>query len=516
MRSTSNRAVRASLAGVALAVASSLQSGAAAQDIGFRGPSLAGSGPSVGNPSVTESKPQSKLWFNDGSWWGSLWSASALEFRIHRLDWSTHAWIDSGVAVEARPDSHCDALWDGTKLYLASHEFSTGGGSPGDPLLVLRYSYSTATHAYSLDAGFPVTIGDTSCEALTIDKDSAGVLWAVWMQDALVHFAHTLGSDTSWSTPAILPGSLSAATSDDLCSVVHFGNQIGVLWSDQVQSQFLFSAHVDGTPDTAWSLVEQALPGESDDHIHLEADSSGRVFAAVKNVLGEIKLVVRDGTGWHPFLIAAAADGWTRAIVLLDEVSRKLHAFGTVGPTAAGGVIFQKSSSLDSIDFGAGQGTMILRDGSGLVINNSTSTKQNLSPTTGLVLLAANVSTAGNYWHHEVAPLVVGNGLTLSVPAWQAGEEQVLTVTGATPRGVVGFYVGMRLGASLITRPQCSVGVPIELAAPCRRIGTATANLAGVATLRVTAPVTTLGKLFHFQVVEPVSCRASNRVDEEL
>src|SRR5262245_41664412 len=64
-----------------------------AQDVGFEGPSFSGAG---GTP--TESKPESKLWYNDGTWWGSIWSNSGNAYRIHRLNFSTHAWVDTGTA----------------------------------------------------------------------------------------------------------------------------------------------------------------------------------------------------------------------------------------------------------------------------------------------------------------------------------------------------------------------------------------------------------------------------------
>lgn len=506
---------RSLLLGLALSAVASLGA-IEAQDIGYRGPSLAGSGPSTGNPSVTASKPESKLWFHDGSWWGSLWSSSALAFRIHRLDSATHAWIDTGVAVESRPDSHSDALWNGTKLYIASHEFATGGGSPGDPLLVLRYSYNTISNSYSLDTGFPVTIGDSSCETLVIDQDTTGTLWAVWKQDDRVHFARTLGSDTSWSAPAVLPTNTSDLDTDDICSVIAFGNRIGVMWSDQVLNNYYFSTHVDGTPDTQWTAAEIALADEADDHIHLEADAAGRVFAAVKNPDDEIKLLVRTGGVWTQTLVTTDDEGWTRAIVLLDEESRIVHTFATVGPTAAGGAIFTKTSSLDSLGFAPGQGTKVIQDGSGLVVNNATSTKQNLTAESGLVVLAANVSTSGHYWHHEVPGVPSGNGLQLALAPGVAGGLNVLSVSGATPGAVVGFYSGMRLGTSVITRPQCPSGVEIELGRPYRLLGTAHTNLSGVATLVVFAPAATAGKLFHFQAVEPISCRASNRLDQVM
>src|SRR5262245_61031981 len=70
---------------------------ALAQDVGHEGPQYTGAG-----TTPTESKPESKLWFNDGHWWGSLWSTSAQAFRIHRLNFPTHAWIDTGVALDTR------------------------------------------------------------------------------------------------------------------------------------------------------------------------------------------------------------------------------------------------------------------------------------------------------------------------------------------------------------------------------------------------------------------------------
>src|SRR5262245_10278516 len=84
--------------GIALVAAAST---AFAQDIGFEGPVYTGAG-----ATPTEAKPQSKLWFNDGIWWGALWSTSASAFRIHRLNFTTHVWTDTGVAIESRTNSH--------------------------------------------------------------------------------------------------------------------------------------------------------------------------------------------------------------------------------------------------------------------------------------------------------------------------------------------------------------------------------------------------------------------------
>jgi PKD repeat protein len=369
-----------------------------AQDIGFEGPSFSGA------MTPTESKPQSKLWFNDGFWWGSLWSTTASAFRIHRLDFVTHQWVDTGVGIESRPDSKSDVKWDGTKLYVASHEFATGGAS-GNPMLFFRYSYDAARDTYGLDPGFPVTIGDFSTEALVIEKDSAGTVWAAWTQAQRVRIAHTLGSDTMWSASMVLPTNTTDLSADDICSLIHFnGDRIGVAWSDQSASvnAFRFSFHMDGAADSAWSAVENASTAETDDHLNLAADSTGRVFLAGKNAANNLLLLVRAaGGGWSRFVVTQTSPIQTRPIVLLNEQARSIHVFAT-GQNS--GEVFEKTSSLDNISFGAGTGTIRMRDASAVFrISNPTSTKQNVDGASGLVVLAHH-DTTGFYWHHDVVP----------------------------------------------------------------------------------------------------------------
>ncbi|MCA1709160.1 MAG: hypothetical protein LC808_40115, partial [Actinobacteria bacterium] len=49
---------------------------AATGDIGFEGPST------VGAPiALTGEKPESKLWWNDGIWWASMWSTGSAAYH---------------------------------------------------------------------------------------------------------------------------------------------------------------------------------------------------------------------------------------------------------------------------------------------------------------------------------------------------------------------------------------------------------------------------------------------------
>src|SRR5215204_3129220 len=75
---------------------------------------------STGVTHPTEEKSQSKLWYNDGSWWGIIFNRSTKKHQIYRYDWASHAWNDTGTVVDDRPSAKADALSDGNKLYVAS------------------------------------------------------------------------------------------------------------------------------------------------------------------------------------------------------------------------------------------------------------------------------------------------------------------------------------------------------------------------------------------------------------
>ena len=384
---------------------------AASADVGFRDQPYSGTGTPTG------SKPESKLWWNDGFWWANMWDTVTQDFHIFRLDLSTQKWIDTGVKVDGRAYTRADTLWDGTHLYVASHIYSETP-TAANPSRLYRFSYSSATRTYTLDVGYPVAINDYSTETLVIDKDSTGKLWATWMQNNQVYVNRTTTNDATWGTPFVLPVAGTTAASDDISSVVAFGgNKIGVMWSNQVDSAMYFAVHVDGQADTAWDGSRTAIagPNYADDHINLkslQADGSGRVFAAVKTSLDDllnpnpnaplIMLLVREpATGdWSSYVFGRVSEHHTRPILLLDETNRVIHMFATA--PVNGGVIYEKTSPLDAISFPTGLGTPFIQDAASLSMNNATSTKQNVNSTTGLFVLAANSAT-NYYWHNYEA-----------------------------------------------------------------------------------------------------------------
>jgi len=390
----------------------------ASGSVGYRDQSFSGAG-----TAPTGSKPESKLWFNDGAWWSSMWAGSGKGFHIFRLDAPTQRWTDTGVQLDDRGGTRADALWDGTHLYVASHVFSTCGCSTsasGFPSRLYRYSY--ANGAYTLDAGFPVQLNNTKTETLVIDKDSKGTVWATWAQDSRVMVTHSQGGDDrNWAAPYVLPATGAANLStDDISSLVAYGpGSIGVMWSNQTDSAMYFANHADGASDSSWTLepaVKSPLYG--DDHINLkslQSDGSGRVFAITKTSLNDatnpdanapvVLLLVRTPSGtnhWSQRPVWRVSDGVTRPILLIDESNGVLHAFAT--SSESGGVIREKTSPISSISFATGTGSTFLKDASSNALNNGTSSKQNATRASGLVLLASNDST-GYYWHNlEAVP----------------------------------------------------------------------------------------------------------------
>ena len=402
---------------VAIVAAMLLLPGAAAAapgDIGYQ------DGAWTGTSAPTSLKRhESHVWFNDGVWWGYMWDSASNDFHIFRLDPATQSFVDTGTPVDLRSNTHADVLWDGQKLYVASHGVVNDGTAPvaGTPAYLYRFSYSSPTKKYTIDTGFPVVINDYKTETLVIDKDSTGKLWATWMQDNAIYLNRTVGNDQTWGTPFAVPAAAAAVSADDNSSLVAFGNKIGVMWSNQTTTSggMYFAVHNDGDPDDVWQPSRTAIAGKanSDDHINLksmQSDDGGRVYAMVKTSLSaasapQIMLLVRDPvtSEWSSYVVARVSDCPNRAIVVVDEQHRRLHALytapGVDGVCREGGDIYEKTSSLDLISFPVGAGRPVIREAASSFMHNVTSTKQSVSSRTGLVALAVNPSTK-RYWHH--------------------------------------------------------------------------------------------------------------------
>lgn len=398
---------------VLLGTVGSAPARAAAGDVGFQGPSLNGSSAPTGQ------KPESKLWYNDGRWWGVLFDSAARNFKIWRYDWAANSWASTSTVVDKRNRSSSDALWDGGRLYIATH-LVEGASSSDQAARLLRYSYDAATRTYALDPGYPIVLATGAIEALVIDKDTTGRIWATWTASngadgRKVLVTHSDPNGANFTTPFTPPvGGAATLDSDDISTLVAYDGQIGVMWSNQRDGTVYFASHVDGAADGAWT-VAPALQGKgyADDHLNiksLQADPAGRVFAAVKTSLNDtggggsqplILLLILDGSGgWQRRTFSTVAEDQTRPIVLVNPEDRTLFMFAA-GPCCSGGVVYFKQTSLDAPNFGAGQGDPFIKLAANTTINNPTSTKQPLTRASGLLVLAGDDRT-DNYVYNRI------------------------------------------------------------------------------------------------------------------
>jgi hypothetical protein len=433
------------------------------------------------NSKPTGEKPESKLWFADGTWWGILWSGAELvdgeltggAYTINRFDRTTQTWTDTLTVVDARPKARVDVGWDGTHLYVASHVYkgtgeAVGACDPKKPLkcergLLSRFTYNDGTDSYTLDAGFPVEVTLGKSETLVLAKDTTGRLWVTYVECASlcdterpvsqVMVNHSLDGadgkpdDSKWATPFVLPGAKANTLSkDDIASIIAYDGHVGIMWSRQTFNSSLinehlasvtmnFAVHDDGAAPSAWTS-SSIYTASGDDHINLKA-YDGYVYAAFKTDK-DSKLIqllacetrpsacrkksdwkhypvfkTRDNDGNSPQadLKALSHPDPSRPIVLIDTGNRELYVFAmlemcspcaTVETKVEYRAIHYKKTSLDAIRFDLKDpGLPFIQSSTELLINDPTSTKQNLNSTTGLVVLASD-EEAFYYFHNDL------------------------------------------------------------------------------------------------------------------
>jgi hypothetical protein len=382
------------------------------------------------NSEVTAEKPESKLWWNDGYWWGSLWNALGNAYHIYRLDLETQSWIDTGTELDDRRDTKADVLWDETnqKLYVVSHIWSGNGASVplGDRGELFRYSYTFGV--YVLDEGFPVEVNGAESETLVLAKDSTGQLWVTYVQqddaDGIfkVWVNRSLnGDDSTWGTPFILPaGSEAEVSEDDISSIISYNGQIGVMWSNQNSpKEMYFAVHPAGAPDDVWTPV-RAYGVSGDDHINLkvlESDTAGNVFAVIKTSRNAELIILlvcksngnhcKNESDWDAYPLYDGTFNPTRPLLLLDVSNREIYIFTRNRDTNNDSAIYYKKTSLDNIQFTlADIGTPFIKSSLDTGVNDPTSTKQNLNSSTGLVVLASDSGT--RYYLHNYMDLSHG------------------------------------------------------------------------------------------------------------
>ena len=349
-------------------------------------------------------KNQSKLFFAYGTWWGVLQEPSSREARIMRLDWDTQRWHDTGVVVDDRPFARADVLFFDDALYVAS---AGGSESPAHAVQVSVFDYDRATEHWSIRPDYPVTLTKTGVESSVIDRADDGVMWVSFIEAGQLQVTHSLGDLHHW-LPPFRPDVAGTDVATDQVGMVAASGEILLLWSNQNDDAIYATAHLDGESDKDWVASQAVLKGLklADNHVNIKALPDGRVFAAVKTSLDtipnnqpgwdQVLLLTRNAGVWSSRQFGQIRDRHTRPIVLLDTSDAEAMVFATT--PFDGGSIVMKSAPFANLQFPTGRGVDVITSTPDPKFNNSTSTKQALDASTGLVVLAAD-DTTGHYAH---------------------------------------------------------------------------------------------------------------------
>jgi hypothetical protein len=349
-------------------------------------------------------KNQSKLFFAYGSWWGVLQEPTTREARIMRLDWTTQRWHDTGVVVDERSFARADVLFFDNTLYVTS---AGGSESPAHAVQVAVFDYDQATARWSLRPDYPVTLTDTGVESSVIERADDGTLWVTFIEAGKLLVTHSGRDLHDWVAP-YRPVVAGTEVATDQVGTVAVGGEVLLLWSNQNDDAIYATAHRDGRPDDDWAESTVLLQGLrlADNHVNIKALPDGRVFAAVKTSLDavpnnqpgwdQILLLSRINGEWSSRQVGQIRDRHTRPIVLLDTSQAEALVFATT--PFSGGAIVMKSAPFADLQFPAGPGVDVIATTPDAKLNDSTSTKQPLDASTGLVVLASD-DTTGRYAH---------------------------------------------------------------------------------------------------------------------
>ncbi len=293
--------------------------------------------PITGSGGGYDKPHQNRPFYHAGSWWTTAKKSSDDKWYLWKLygeNWLAELEIDSRKST--RPDCYVDS--PANKLYILLASSSSSGTK------FLRLSF--ANGAWSIDAGFPVTLSSfvfSGESGNVLTKAKNGELWAFRYKSSQVDGKRSSDDGLTWSTTFIVQSGL---YSSGLCDAVAFTsggeNYVGVGYSENTSStgKFGFLLHKDGDSEGTWSDETSVMPqfdnAQSDDHLALAVSQNNEIFFACKthplsSSAARIGLLKRSaGGGWQNFIVqGSSGNGWTRPAVVVDETNNELYVFGT-------------------------------------------------------------------------------------------------------------------------------------------------------------------------------------------
>ena len=419
----------------------------------------------------TDTKPESKCFDAQGSWWCALFDGT--HTYLWRFDGKSTWTKETVPGIVDTSSGRADCLSIGSTLYISINTGST--------IKIYKFAWDAINDQYVKASGWstPVTLSIGAGSAV-ITRDSTGRLWlaADVASSTQIVVYYTTTNDRTWSGPFMLDGVVKA----DISSIVSFGgNKVGVFWSNHVQDNFKFQVHLDSAPPTTWQPVEIVEQGPiggkplADNHVNMTAAADGRVFVAAKTSFDttgtdNLVLYVRGASGgWSP---RVPINVWgspvaTRPIVKLDPTNNTVYTFFTnTNNSSTGGIIEYRTSDMTNLAFGTST-TFIGYSGSRF--NDASSAKNNFTPSSGALVVSKDQISNTAYYNYQLlfgitppdttppaAPVglavAVASGVTLT---WTANTEPDLAGYNVY-RSIVSGGPYAKLNAALVTNTTYS------------------------------------------------------------
>lgn len=355
-------------------------------------------------PAPTKDKPQSKLWYEGGTWWAwlprkdgsSVWRRTAAGWvRQHEFDEKLRG-LPGQADVWSRSGRTCAVLSGGVRLAVACLRWMPQRG---------EYEWLAPPVLVESGAGEAASI-----ETATIAADGRGRLWIAYGRGRHMWVRTGIAERGSQWSDAIRV-SEQPASGDDICAIASTPAGVLVMWSDQEHDAVYARRHENGKPAAEWQAVETVDAGgkTADDHISLAVSFGGIVYAATKNsrdTVGVPQLVLRIGGRdgrWsnHPYAMRTNDGEPSRPIVLLDQTQNRLHLLHTVygrGPgRSAESVIVWQSTPAGRVELNSEAQVLIEAD---TRINDVTSMKS--PPQDGVPWLVLASDAEGNVYEASI------------------------------------------------------------------------------------------------------------------
>ena len=212
----------------------------------------------VDAPNPTADKPQSKIWYTEGSWWAllprksgpSLWERTASGWKEHPdvaralagVPGRGDVWFDSGGATAVLMQDHTFAV-----VRLRRH------GRTWSPKVLARWDVPS----------------DKPIETSTIARDGKKRWWIASTVSRRV-LVWTSPDGVAWSDAKVIGDGLDK---DDICAVTPVPGGVGVMWSNQATDGVFFRVHRDAAAPGDFRDALFLYPGS----VHWERSARARL-----------------------------------------------------------------------------------------------------------------------------------------------------------------------------------------------------------------------------------------------